>query len=52
MHLVAFRTEPASIRAILTHLGEPTSPLPLATRARDPPEIEPAASFAFDQVAP
>ena len=33
----AFLTGPASIRAILTHLREPTVPPPLAPRARAPP---------------
>jgi hypothetical protein len=40
MRLIAFLTEPASIRAILTHLGEPTTPPVLAPRARTPPELE------------
>jgi len=30
MRLIAFLTEPRSIRAILAHLGEPTTPPPLA----------------------
>jgi len=52
MRLVAFLTEPAAIRAILAHLGEPTAPPPLAPRARAPPKIGPedvGFGFAFDQ---
>ena len=47
---------PLSIRAILAHLGEPTTPPRLAPRARTPPELEaePARTpgFAFDQSPP
>lgn len=50
MRLIAFITEPATIEGILTHWGEPTTPPPLAPRARAPPALESAdASFAFDQ---
>jgi hypothetical protein len=34
IRLIAFLTEPASIRALLAHLGEPTTPPALAPRAR------------------
>ena len=55
MRLIAFLTEPTAIRAILSHLGEATTPPPLAPRARAPPELEagPVGSFAFafDSVA-
>jgi hypothetical protein len=53
MRLIAFLTEPASIRTLLAHRGEPTTPPPLAPRARAPPELEAegvgTAAFAFDQ---
>ena len=53
MRLIAFLTEPPSIRTILAHLGEPTTPPVLAPRARAPPELEAdwvgTAAFAFDQ---
>jgi hypothetical protein len=53
MRLIAFLTEPHSIRALLAHLGEPTTPPVLAPRARDPPELETegidTVAFAFDQ---
>jgi hypothetical protein len=49
MHLIAFLTEPASIRALLAHLGEPTTTPALAPRARDPPELDAGFAFAFDQ---
>ena len=53
MRLIACLTEPPSIRAILAHLGEPTTPPPLTPRARAPPDLkaEPVGSlgFAFDQ---
>jgi hypothetical protein len=42
MRLIAFLTEPASIRALLAHLGEPTTTPALAPRARDPPELDAA----------
>jgi hypothetical protein len=50
MRLIALLTEPTSIRAILAHLGEATTPPPLAPRARAPPELD--AGFAFDQSPP
>ncbi len=53
MRLIAFLTEPPSIRAILVHLGEPTTPPILAPRARAPPELEHewagTPELAFDQ---
>jgi hypothetical protein len=49
MRLIAFLTEPTSIRALLAHLGEPTTPPPLAPRARDPPELDAGFAFEFDQ---
>ena len=56
MRLIAFLTEPAAIRLILAHLGEPTTPPPLAPRARAPPELEAewagTPEFAFDQSPP
>jgi hypothetical protein len=56
MRLIAFLTEPRSIRALLAHLGEPTTPPALAPRARAPPELEPeragTPAFAFDQSPP
>ena len=56
MRLIAFLTEPSSIRALLARLGEPTTPPLLAPRARDPPELEAewagTPEFAFDQSPP
>lgn len=56
MRLIAFLTGPASIRMILAHLSEPTTPPLLAPRARDPPELEAdrvgTPGFAFDQSPP
>ena len=56
MRLIAFLTEPPSIRTLLAHLGEPTSPPVLAPRARAPPELEAEGvgtpGFAFDQSPP
>jgi len=52
MRLIAFLTEPSSIRAILAHLGEPTTPPPRAPRARDPPDLDAALAFDFDQSPP
>jgi hypothetical protein len=56
MRLIAFLTAPASIRAILAHLGEPTTPPPLAPHARAPPDFDtnPPGSrgFDFDQSPP
>jgi hypothetical protein len=36
MHIIAFLTDPAAVRAILVHLGEPTAP-PRIAPARGPP---------------
>jgi hypothetical protein len=36
-------------RAILAHLDEPTTPPPLAPRARHPPELDAAFTLGFDQ---
>ncbi len=44
MVLLAFLTEPASVKRILDHLGLPTEP-PRVAPARGPPE----QSFDFDQ---
>jgi len=56
MRLIALLTDPASIRMILAHLGEPTTPPLLAPRARDPPALEAdrvgTPGFAFDQSPP
>lgn len=49
MRLIAFLTEPPSIRTILAHLGEPTTPPVLAPRARAPPELDAGFAFEFDQ---
>jgi hypothetical protein len=49
MRLIAFLTEPASIHALLAHLGEPTTPPALAPRARDPPDLDAGFNCAFDQ---
>jgi hypothetical protein len=53
MRLIAFLTEPSSIRALLAHLGEPIAPPVLAPRARAPPELATESAgtpeFAFDQ---
>ena len=40
MRSIAFPTEPASVNALLTHLGEPSTPPKLA-RARGPPLWDP-----------
>jgi hypothetical protein len=40
MHLITILTESASMRALLAHLGEPTTTPALAPRARDPPELD------------
>jgi hypothetical protein len=56
MRLIAFLTEPSAIRAILAHLGEPTTPPVLAPRARAPPQLETESvdtpGLAFDQSPP
>ncbi len=44
MELIAFVTEPASVKPILKHLGLPTEP-PRVAPARGPPD----PSFDFDQ---
>ena len=49
MRLIAFLTEPASIRALLAHLGEPTTPPALAPRARDPPVLDARFTCALDR---
>ncbi len=49
MRLIAFLTEPDSIRTILAHLGESTIPPPRAPRARDPPDLDAGIAFDFDQ---
>jgi hypothetical protein len=53
MRLIAFLTEPPSIRTILAHLGQPSTPPVLAPRPRAPPELETdwagTSAFAFDQ---
>jgi hypothetical protein len=54
MRLIAFLIDPGTIRAILAHLGAPTTPPPLAPRARAPPELEAedgvgTRRFPFDQ---
>jgi hypothetical protein len=53
MRLIAFLTEPTSIRALLRHLGQPTTAPPLAPRARAPPEFDTdqpgTGDLAFDQ---
>ena len=56
MRLIAFLIDPDSIRALLTHLGEPTTPPPLTPRARAPPALEIAwldtRGFELDQSPP
>ena len=54
MRLIAFITAPDTIEAILTHLGEPARPPPLAARARAPPEADLVASdfVTLDQSPP
>jgi hypothetical protein len=41
MRLIAFVTDPPTVKTILAHLGEPTTP-PEAARARGPPLWDPA----------
>jgi len=62
MRIIAFLTDPAALRAILAHLGEPTAP-PRIAPARGPPlwdrpdagtgdgdpHAQPAPEYAFDQ---
>jgi hypothetical protein len=45
MRLIAFITAPDAIEAILSHLGEPAKPPPLAARARAPPD----PGYEFEQ---
>lgn len=57
LRLIAFLTEPISIRAILRPVGEPSVPPPLAPHARAPPDLDtdPLAGtlgLAFDQSPP
>ena len=40
MRIIAFLTEAASVNALLTHLGEPTTP-PKVARAHGPPLWDP-----------
>jgi hypothetical protein len=58
MQIVAFITEPATVRAILAHLGEPVRPPARAPPLWDRPEAgqgdfdpyaEPAPAYEFDQ---
>jgi hypothetical protein len=64
MRLIAFVTETESVRRILTHLGEPTTPPPVSparspplweafdwdqTLAFDPAAADPESEFDFDQ---
>ncbi len=53
MRLIAILIEPSTIRAILAHLGEPTTAPPLIPRARAPPWDPTAAApdpgHPFDQ---
>ena len=62
MRIIAFITDPSTIRDILVHLGEPTAP-PRIAPARGPPlgdlpdagpgtfdpEAQPAPQYEFDQ---
>ena len=62
MRIIAFITDPSTIRDILLHLGEPTAP-PRIAPARGPPlwdlpdaepgsfdpHAQPAPAYAFDQ---
>ena len=49
MRLIAFITEPVTIKAILTHVGQSTTLPPLAPRACAPPIGEAIEAFEFDQ---
>ena len=42
IRLIAFITDPAPIRKILLHLGEPLEPPPLEPPPLEPPPLEPA----------
>jgi len=62
MRIITFLTDPAAVRAILAHLGEPTAP-PRIAPARGPPRrdlpdartgdfdphAQPAPEYRFDQ---
>ena len=62
MRIIAFITDACAVREILSHLGEPTSPPPIAP-ARGPPrcgiadaeqgefdpQAQPAPDYTFDQ---
>lgn len=60
MRIIAFLTDPAAVRPILAHLGQPTAPPPIAP-ARGPPvwdlldagpgtfDPQPAPEYEFDQ---
>jgi hypothetical protein len=62
MRIIAFLTDPAAVRAMLAHLGEPTAP-PCIAPARGPPlwdmpdagaggfgpYAQPASEYEFDQ---
>jgi hypothetical protein len=52
MRIVAFITEPTTVRAILDHLGEPIRP-PIIAPARGPPlwDVPDAAGDGFDSQA-
>jgi hypothetical protein len=49
MRIIAFLTDPAAVRAILAHLGEPTAP-PRIASARGPPrwDLPDAGTGDFD----
>jgi hypothetical protein len=51
MRLIAFVTDPGPVRAILAHLGEPTT-APRAAPARAPPLWEPMAQPQRDHIPP
>jgi hypothetical protein len=47
LRIIAFLTEPASVNALLSHLGEPTA-APEVAPARGPPPWEQAAQSHWD----
>ena len=62
MRIIAFTTDPSTIRDILAHLGEPTAPpriaparglplwdLPDAGPGNFDPDAQPAPAYEFDQ---
>ena len=51
MRLIAFLTDPASVKPILVHLGLPAGP-PRVAPARDPPLDDLDQTSAFDPVDP